>query len=96
MTIIVNQLKGQKAGELAAAKARETLDELRDPARRDAAETRLAADIKRSQPFTRQGQIPGLGQGKEMATAAFLDPAGTWIDGVYQSIDGTTSPAPPA
>lgn len=87
-TIIVNQLKVQKAGELAAAKARETLDELRDPARREAAEKRLAADIKRSQPFTRQGQIPGLGQGKEMATAAFLDPAGTWIDGVYQSIDG--------
>jgi peptidyl-prolyl cis-trans isomerase D len=87
-TQIVDQLKVRKAGELAKAKARETLDELRDPAKKDEAEKRLAKDILHSEPFTRQGQVPGLGQAKDLAEAVFLDPKGGWLDAVYTSLDG--------
>jgi peptidyl-prolyl cis-trans isomerase D len=68
-----------KAKELAQKAARETLKKLRN---KTSAED-LGLKVVTSQPFTRQGSIPGLGRNPELIQDAFAARAGQWLDTSY-------------
>jgi len=75
---IVSSLSQRKALELAMADAQATLERLTGPdAEKAAAE--LAGRLRTSEPFDRQGFVPGLGQNRNLADAAFGAEAGAWL-----------------
>ncbi len=69
----------EKAGELAQKEAQEALKELRNKA---SAED-LGLKVNSSQPFTRQGGIPELGDNQELVQDAFAVSEGQWLDKPY-------------
>lgn len=84
---IMAQLKREKARELSKEKAQALASQLSDPAKRE----RAAADVKnlaKSEPFDRQGQVPGLGASQKLAEDAFAAKPGEWLPGAYSSPKG--------
>lgn len=78
---IVNILKGQKASELAKAKADEIHAELQADSAK--AEKVYERKIATSEPFDRQGNITGLGFSKELADAVFAAKDENWLPQVF-------------
>jgi peptidyl-prolyl cis-trans isomerase D len=81
---IKNTLIRQKAMTMAGEKAEEYLAIVQDFEISDEIESML----KTSQPFDRQGFIPGLGESPELATRAFAASEGTWLENVYSLGNG--------
>jgi peptidyl-prolyl cis-trans isomerase D len=79
---IVNTLKDQKGAELAQNEADKIHAALTGPDA-GAAAKKYGARIKTTQPFNRQGNIPGLGQSQPLAKAAFGAQGKDWFDLVY-------------
>lgn len=78
-TAIVTELKGQKATQKARDVAGETAKTLGDgplPAQ-------LQSKAKVTEPVGRDGFIAGIGEAREVATAAFGAPVGTWLPAAY-------------
>lgn len=78
-TAIVTELKGQKATQKAREVAGEAVKTLGDgplPAQ-------LQAKVKVTEPVGRDGFIAGIGEAREVATAAFGAPVGTWLPAAY-------------
>ncbi|MUM76688.1 peptidylprolyl isomerase [Pseudodesulfovibrio sp. F-1] len=75
---IVASLSQRKAFEMAMADAQATLERLTGPDAAKAA-TGLARRLKTSEPFDRQGFVPGLGQNRNLADAAFAAEEGAWL-----------------
>jgi len=77
--IIVANLQQEKATALAQKNAIEILAGLAKP------ETANAFDgqVKTTEPFTRQGNVPGLGQNPELAQALFASDGKSWLDKPY-------------
>ncbi|WP_285906538.1 SurA N-terminal domain-containing protein [Pseudodesulfovibrio pelocollis] len=75
---IMASISQRKAFELAMADAQAVLERLTGPdAERAAAE--LAGRIKTSESFDRQGFVPGLGQNRNLADAAFGATGSEWL-----------------
>lgn len=70
--IIINKLTLQKAKEIALKKATATLKEI--------LEGKLTPQVTLSQPFGRNGFIPGLGFSEDLAQKAMELKENTWID----------------
>lgn len=78
-TAIVTELKGQKATQKAREVAGEAVKTLGDgplPAQ-------LQAKVKVTEPVGRDGFIAGIGEAREVASAAFGAPVGTWLPAAY-------------
>lgn len=58
----------------------------------------LRADVKRSEPFGRDGYVPGLGLGMDLVSAVFAEPAirddAGWLSGAYGVDDGAVLARP--
>jgi len=80
-------LKRDKALELSKDKAQAAAKELADPAKREQALARLGKP-QVSEPFDRQGNVPGLGSSQELAKDAFTAEPGEWLPHAYQSPHG--------
>lgn len=85
---IVASLTRAKAVEL----AREEAAAIRAAFVNNAPDAERAAEMKRSQPFGRDGVVPELGQNLELATAVFAEPVlkddAVWLDTVFTLEDG--------
>jgi peptidyl-prolyl cis-trans isomerase D len=68
----------RKASELAMAEAQDILARLTGP-EGEAAAAALKARITTSEPFDRQGNVPGLGQNQNLADAAFGTTDTAWL-----------------
>ena len=79
---IINNIKAQKGAEMAQAEAEKILAALTGPDSKTAAK-KYASRIKTSEPFTRQGNIPGLGQSAPLTKAAFEAKDKNWMKLVY-------------
>ncbi len=82
---IVNAIKTEKA-TAEAQKAAEAI--LAKVATTKGAAMGFAGKIKTSQPFGRQGNIPGLGQNQNLATAAFAAKDTNWLPQPYAMPSG--------
>lgn len=80
-------LKRDKALELSKAKAQALAKQLADPSAREQAAANLP-DLKASDPFDRQGTVPGLGASQDLAKDAFAAKSGEWLPGAYSSPKG--------
>lgn len=80
-------VKVEKATAAAKAEAEAMLAAIaaaKTPAEKDAAAAKLAgAGLKQTEPFGRQGAVPGLGQNPELIADAFAAPAGEWLAKAY-------------
>lgn len=78
---IVQTLRRQKALELARKKAKADLQAVQG---KDEMPQELASELTRSDPFNRQGAIPGLGRNAELAQKVFRRDAGEWLGKPYE------------
>lgn len=69
----------EKAGALAQKAARKALKELKNTTSAE----NLGLKVVASQPFTRQGSIPGLGRNAELVQDAFAVSEGQWLNTPY-------------
>lgn len=79
---IINAIKAEKAADAAMAEAKKIQAELTGVDAATAAE-HYAGRIMTSEPFDRQGSVPGLGQNPELAKAAFEAKDDAWFAKVY-------------
>lgn len=81
--VITKNLRAQEAAKLAEEKAAKLLEALTGP---DAEETlaTFKKDIKQSEPFRRNGEIPALGQSPQLSAAVFAAPENSWLPSVYR------------
>ncbi|MFH1914339.1 MAG: SurA N-terminal domain-containing protein [Pseudomonadota bacterium] len=75
---IVASISQRKAFEMAMADAQAILERLTGPDAEQAA-AELAGRIATSEPFDRQGFVPGLGQSRNLANAAFSATGSEWL-----------------
>ena len=80
---IVQELTRQKSMEMAEKAARDKLDRILDEAV-DPDEL----DLVTSEPFDRQGFIPGLGMNPQLAEQAFVQDTGSWLPEVKSTDAG--------
>jgi peptidyl-prolyl cis-trans isomerase D len=93
---VVSDLKQQKADQLAQTKATDLQNRVKGGEKFDAAAKELGLEPMTSDPFARNGSVPGLGSGKQLS-AAFVLKAGqagpsvtlgnNWV--VYQVVEKT-------
>lgn len=81
---IARKLKEQRAHELAHKAAQAFLDQ--NKSQKGKAMNKIK--VKTSEPFTRQGFIPGLGHNKDLAKDTFNAKANVWLPKVYKLKDG--------
>jgi peptidyl-prolyl cis-trans isomerase D len=93
---IVADLKEQKSGQQAVTKANELTKRVKGGEKFDAAAKALGLDPKVSDPFARNGSIPGVGSGKQLGAAfslkqgelgAPVNLGSNWV--VYQVVEKT-------
>lgn len=77
--IVADRVRFQHSQELAEQKAREMLDAINENGLTDEDKEALA----KSDPFGRQGFIPGLGLSMELVTDTFASEMDKWLPGVY-------------
>ncbi|CCH49087.1 SurA N-terminal domain-containing protein [Pseudodesulfovibrio piezophilus] len=78
--VIINNIKKDKATELAQKAAEDILAEL---AASPEAARKYKGQIKTTTPFDRKGTVAELGQNENMATAAFAARDNAWLDQPY-------------
>jgi len=93
---VIDELKQQKAAQLAQTKAADLQNRVKAGEKFDVAAKALGLDPKVSDPFARNASVPGLGSGKQLA-AAFALKAGqvgaplslgtNWV--VYEIVEKT-------
>ena len=82
---IVQAIKREKSMEAAQKQAQDMLAKLTEA--KDGA-TPFANQVKTSEPFDRQGNIPGLGQNPNLATAIFNNQAEGWVPQTFPTPSG--------
>ncbi len=78
---IRQELTRSRARDLARKAAQEELDRLR-------VQDASSKDLSTSEPFGRQGFIPGLGVSRDLAAQAFISDPGDWLPDIYSTDAG--------
>jgi len=82
--VVITNLKREKAVEMATKNAQEVLAKVQTPKGTEA----LKGQIKTSAAFDRQGNVPELGQNKELADAIFAAKDNAWLPKTYNLSTG--------